>query len=64
LLELRELAEVSACMTRKTGLDYAETKPGDRITATYRRILTLELRSLRADRAQARLQPPAVALSA
>ena len=40
-LERRELAEVSARMTRETGLDYAETKPGDRITGTYRRMLTL-----------------------
>jgi hypothetical protein len=28
-------------MTREAGLDYAETKPGDRITGTYRRMLTL-----------------------
>jgi len=36
-LERRELAEISARMTRETGLDYTETKPGDRITSTYRR---------------------------
>ncbi|KRR29135.1 relaxase/mobilization nuclease RlxS [Bradyrhizobium retamae] len=40
-LERRELAEVGARMTRETGLDYAETKPGDRIIGTYRRTLTL-----------------------
>ncbi|MBR1243509.1 relaxase/mobilization nuclease and DUF3363 domain-containing protein [Bradyrhizobium sp. AUGA SZCCT0274] len=40
-LERRELAEVSARITRETGRDYAETKPGDRITGTYRRMLTL-----------------------
>jgi len=40
-LERRELAEIGARMTRETGLDYAETKPGDRITGTYRRMLTL-----------------------
>jgi hypothetical protein len=40
-LERRELAEVSARMTRETGLDYAETKPGERIKGTYRRMLTL-----------------------
>ena len=40
-LERRELAEVSARMMRETGLDYAETRPGDRITGTYRRMLTL-----------------------
>ena len=40
-LERRELAEVGARMTRETGLDYAETKPDDRITGTYRRMLTL-----------------------
>lgn len=40
-LERRELAEVSARMTRETGLDYAEIKPGERITGTYRRMLTL-----------------------
>lgn len=40
-LERRELTEVSARMTRETGLNYAETKPGDRITGTYRRMLTL-----------------------
>ena len=40
-LERRELAEVGARMTRETGLDYAETKPGDRITGTYRRMLAL-----------------------
>jgi len=39
-LERRELAEVGARMTRETGLDYVETKPGDRITGTYRRMLT------------------------
>jgi type IV secretory pathway VirD2 relaxase len=40
-LERRELAEVSGRMARETGLDYAEAKPGDRITGTYRRMLTL-----------------------
>ena len=40
-LERRELAEVGARMMRVTGLDYAETKPGDRITGTYSRMLTL-----------------------
>jgi hypothetical protein len=40
-LERRELAEVGARMTRETGLDYTETKPGDRITGTHRRMLTL-----------------------
>jgi hypothetical protein len=40
-LQRRELAEVSARVTRETGLDYAETKPGDRITGNYRRMLTL-----------------------
>ncbi|CAN7221334.1 relaxase/mobilization nuclease RlxS [Bradyrhizobium sp. LjRoot220] len=40
-LERRELAEVGARMTRETGLDYAETKAGHRITGTYRRMLTL-----------------------
>ncbi|WP_108519149.1 relaxase/mobilization nuclease RlxS [Bradyrhizobium algeriense] len=40
-LERRELAEVGARITRDTGLDYAEPKPGDRITGTYHRMLTL-----------------------
>ncbi|MGH6707979.1 MAG: relaxase/mobilization nuclease RlxS [Bradyrhizobium sp.] len=40
-LERRELAEVGTRLARETGLDYAETKPGDRITGTYRRMLTL-----------------------
>jgi type IV secretory pathway VirD2 relaxase len=40
-LERRELAEVGARMTRDAGFDYTETKPGDRITGTYRRMLTL-----------------------
>ncbi|MEH2535130.1 type IV secretory pathway VirD2 relaxase [Bradyrhizobium sp. AZCC 1588] len=40
-LERRELAEVGARVTRETGLDYAEIKPGDRITGAYRRMLTL-----------------------
>ncbi|MEH2609622.1 relaxase/mobilization nuclease RlxS [Bradyrhizobium sp. AZCC 1693] len=40
-LERRELAELGARMTRETGLDYSETKPGDRIAGTYRRMLTL-----------------------
>jgi type IV secretory pathway VirD2 relaxase len=40
-LERRELAEVGARIMRETGLDYAETKTGDRITGTYRRMLTL-----------------------
>lgn len=40
-LERRELAEVSARLSREIGLDYAETKLGERITGTYRRMLTL-----------------------
>jgi type IV secretory pathway VirD2 relaxase len=40
-LERRELAEVSARIVRETGLHYVETKPGDRITGTYRRMLAL-----------------------
>jgi hypothetical protein len=40
-LQRRELAEVSARVTRETGLDYAETKPGDWITGNHRRMLTL-----------------------
>jgi hypothetical protein len=40
-LEHRELAEVGARVARETGLDYAETKPGNRVTGTYRRMLTL-----------------------
>jgi hypothetical protein len=40
-LERRELTEVGARLTRETGLDYAETKSGERITGTYRRMLTL-----------------------
>jgi hypothetical protein len=62
-LELRELAEVSARMTRETGLDYAETKRGDRITGTYRRMLTLSSGRF-ALIERARLQPRAVAASA
>jgi hypothetical protein len=40
-LERRELAEVGTRITRETGLDYAEIKPGDRVGGTYRRMLTL-----------------------
>ncbi|SDN39377.1 DUF3363 domain-containing protein [Afipia sp. GAS231] len=40
-LERLKLVEVGSRMTRETGLDYAETKPGERITGTYRRMLTL-----------------------
>lgn len=40
-LERRELAEVGARITHETGLDYAATKPGDRVGGTYRRMLTL-----------------------
>jgi hypothetical protein len=40
-LERRELAEVGVRLARETGLDYTETKPGDRVTGTYRRMLTL-----------------------
>lgn len=40
-LERRELADVAVRMTRETGLDYTETRPGDRVAGTYRRMLTL-----------------------
>lgn len=40
-LERRELAEVGARIAGDTGLGYSEIKPGDRLTGTYRRMLTL-----------------------
>lgn len=40
-LERRELAEVAAQITNETGLGYAEIKQGDRLSGTYRRMLTL-----------------------
>jgi hypothetical protein len=40
-LERRELAEVSARIVGETGLGYSEMRPGDRLTGTYRRTLTL-----------------------
>jgi Protein of unknown function (DUF3363) len=40
-LERRELAEVAARIAGETGLGYAQIKPGDRVTGTYRRMLTL-----------------------
>jgi hypothetical protein len=40
-LERRELAEVAARIARETGLGYAESKQGDRLDGTYRRMLTL-----------------------
>jgi type IV secretory pathway VirD2 relaxase len=40
-LERRELAEVGARIAGETGLGYSEIKPGDRLTGTYRRMLTL-----------------------
>jgi type IV secretory pathway VirD2 relaxase len=40
-LERRELAEVGARITRETSLGFGEIKSGDRITGTYRRMLTL-----------------------
>jgi hypothetical protein len=40
-LERREPDEVSVRIARETGLDSAETKAGERITGTYRRMLTL-----------------------
>jgi len=40
-LERRELAEVSIRIAGETGLGYSEIKPGDRLTGTYRRTLTL-----------------------
>jgi hypothetical protein len=40
-LERRELAEVGARVASETGLGYAEIKRGDRLSGTYRRILTL-----------------------
>jgi hypothetical protein len=40
-LERRELAKVAAQIASETGLGYAEIKQGDRLTGTYRRMLTL-----------------------
>ena len=40
-LERRELAETGARIAGETGLGYSEIKPGDRLTGTYRRTLTL-----------------------
>jgi hypothetical protein len=40
-LERRELAETGARIASETGLGYSEIKPGDRLTGTYRRTLTL-----------------------
>jgi type IV secretory pathway VirD2 relaxase len=40
-LERRELTEVAERIAGETGLDYAETKQGDRLNGTYRRMLTL-----------------------
>jgi hypothetical protein len=40
-LERRELAEVAARIASETGLGYAEIKQGDRLSGTYRRMLTL-----------------------
>jgi hypothetical protein len=40
-LERRELADVGARIAGETGLGFAETRPGDRLTGTYRRMLTL-----------------------
>jgi hypothetical protein len=40
-LEKRELAEIGARMTHEMGLDYVEIQRGERITGTYRRMLTL-----------------------
>jgi len=40
-LERRELAEIGARIASETGLGYSEIKPGDRLTGTYRRTLTL-----------------------
>ena len=41
ILERRELGVVGARISGETGLGYAEIKPGDRLTGTYRRTLTL-----------------------
>jgi len=40
-LERRELAETGARIAGETGLGYSEIKPGDRLSGTYRRTLTL-----------------------
>src|SRR5258708_26337338 len=40
-LERRELAEIGARIAGETGVGYSETKPGDRLSGTYRRTLTL-----------------------
>jgi type IV secretory pathway VirD2 relaxase len=40
-LERRELAETGVRITRDTGLNYTETKPGELIGGTYRRVITL-----------------------
>lgn len=40
-LERRELADVGARIAGETGLKHSEFKPGDRLTGTYRRMLTL-----------------------
>jgi hypothetical protein len=40
-LERRELAEVGARIAGETGLGHAEIKQGDRLSGTYRRMLTL-----------------------
>jgi type IV secretory pathway VirD2 relaxase len=40
-LERHELAETGARIAGETGLGYSEIKPGDRLTGTYRRSLTL-----------------------
>jgi type IV secretory pathway VirD2 relaxase len=40
-LERRELAETGARIAGEAGLGYSEIKPGDRLTGTYRRTLTL-----------------------
>ncbi|WP_315833496.1 relaxase/mobilization nuclease RlxS [Bradyrhizobium prioriisuperbiae] len=41
VLERREVAEVGARIAGETGLGFAETKRGGRLTGTYRRTLTL-----------------------
>jgi type IV secretory pathway VirD2 relaxase len=41
VLERRELVKVGERISRATGIDYTETKPGDRVTGIYRRMLTL-----------------------
>jgi hypothetical protein len=40
-LERRELAEVATQIASESGLRYVEIKQGDRLTGTYRRMLTL-----------------------